>query len=98
MFNVLSFLLCVVVLLIHPGITSAQSDVNFDSLMDDWTDKKSLASEYLLEAENAFKIGDELNGCALQQKASGYGIEATKSLMKAMELHGTVDGRIQPTG
>ena len=60
--------------------------------MGDWESKKTIASEYLKQAENAFKEGDELTGCSFQRKASLYGIEATKSLISAMEVNGTKDG------
>ena len=57
-----------------------------------WDQKKELASQYLDEAENSFKEGDELEGCVLQQKAGEYGMEATKSLIKAMQINGSNDG------
>ena len=59
--------------------------------MQDWTEKRELASNYLFEAEEAFKIGNELSGCATQKKASKLGIEASNSLIKAMKLNGTMD-------
>ena len=59
--------------------------------MKEWNEKKELASEYLLKAEEEFEAGDELSACATQKEASEYGISATQSLIYAMEINGTTD-------
>ena len=64
----------------------------FESYMQEWNDKRELATQYLLDAEKALKEGDEATGCVIQRKASKYGIEATESLIKAMKLKGSSDG------
>ena len=74
----------------HIAIASTQEDFSIN--MQTWNQKKELASQYLEEAENQFKNGDELAGCVAQQQAGDYGIEATESLIKAMELNGSTDG------
>ena len=65
---------------------------DFESYMYEWNDKRELATQYLLEAEKALKEGDKTTGCTKQRKASKYGIEATESLIKAMKIHGSIDG------
>ena len=74
------------------NIVIASEKKEFSSYMQGWTDNKDLASKLLKEAEDAFKNGDELSGCALQVKASKKGVEATESLIKAMEINGSIDG------
>ena len=85
-----SFLL---VLLLTTQIKPAYAVVkDFELYMKDWNDKRELATQYLLEAEEAFKEGDEAIGCVIQRKASKYGIEATQSLIIAMKLNGSDQG------
>ena len=86
--------LSLVIFLIHSPsdvVLAGTQDV-FEDYMNNWTEKKTMASKYLLKAEEAFKNGDELTGCAIQKKASKYGIEATYSLIKAMEVNESTDG------
>ena len=70
----------------------ANTEEDFKLYMQIWDEKKEMASQYLYEAENSFKQGDELEGCASQQKAGEYGIDATKALIKAMKINGSDDG------
>ena len=65
---------------------------DFEFYMQEWNDKRGLATQYLLDAENALKEGNKASGCVKQRKASKYGIEATESLIKAMKIHGSTDG------
>ena len=60
--------------------------------MNEWDEKRELATQYLIDAEKAIKAGDKTNGCLKQRKASDYGIEATESLIKAMKINGSTDG------
>ena len=65
---------------------------DFESYMQVWNEKRELATQYLLDAEKSLKEGDEATACVTQRKASKYGIEATESLIKAMEINGSTDG------
>ena len=65
---------------------------DFETYMRAWDDKRTMATEFLLDAEKALKQGDKANGCASQRKASKYGIEATESLIKAMKINGSTEG------
>ena len=88
-------ILCFVLLAMvssYSQVALAQTDMEFREYMLIWDEKRELASQYLLKAEASFKEGNELVGCASQQKASFYGIEATNALITAMELNGTEDG------
>ncbi len=73
----------------QPIFADFQKD--FAGYMNDWNRKRDLASRYLLDAERALKDGDDLLACAIQQKASKYGIEATESLIKAIKINGSTD-------
>ena len=84
-------LLLIVFVFFNNSLAYANSENDFDWYMNQWDVNKELASQYLLEAEKAFKEGDELTACATQKEASEYGIQATSSLIKAMELNGTMD-------
>ncbi len=88
----LASLILSVFIFFNGGEAFADSHQDFEMLMEKWTEKRELASQFLLEAEQAFKEGDALSGCVIQQKAAGYGIEATESLIKAMEVNGAKDG------
>tara|TARA_B100000700_G_C14956190_1_gene814103 strand:- start:161 stop:460 length:300 start_codon:yes stop_codon:yes gene_type:complete len=65
---------------------------DFEVLMKVWDQKRTLATESLLDAEKYLKQGDKAKGCASQRKASRYGIEATESLVKAMKINGSTEG------
>ena len=51
-----------------------------------WQENSSLASQYLLKAEDFLKEGDTVGACNMQLKASSYGVQATKSLIKVFEI------------
>ena len=82
---------CLIVLLITIQSAAAFAK-GFESYMQEWNEKRELATQYLSEADRALKEGDEVTGCITQRKASKYGIEATKSLIKAMKINGSTDG------
>ncbi len=65
-----------------------QDQGDYKKYMQIWEEKRELASGYLLKAEKSFKQGDELAGCSFQQKASILGIDATESLIRAIEISG----------
>jgi len=87
----ITILILIINLFFCSTITLADNGNEFDIYMNEWTTKKELAGEYLLKAENEFEKGDELSGCATQKEASELGISATKALIKAMRINGTVD-------
>ncbi|WP_320674172.1 hypothetical protein [Prochlorococcus sp. MIT 1341] len=86
--------ICAAILLITSlsQMTLASSEEDFMKYMQVWDEKRDLASKYLEEAESEFKAGDELSGCASQQKAAEYGIDATNALLKAMKMNSSADG------
>ncbi len=92
MSKLLGILLILFFCLNQSDLAFAANEKEFLNYMQDWTEKKELASKYLREAEESFKAGDELSGCSIQKKASNYGIEATNSLISAMEAQGATDG------
>ena len=79
-----------ILLAIFTGIDPAIAG-DFEAYMQEWDQKRELATQHLLDAEKALKAGDKLNGCLQQRRASKYGIEATESLIKAMKLNGSMD-------
>ncbi len=78
-------------LFVNCSAVIADSGEEFEKHMSDWNEKKELASQFLLKAEKEFLEGDELSACATQKEASEYGMSATKSLMLAMEVNGSMD-------
>ena len=87
-----SFLACALIIFlitIHVDQVFAEE---FESYMQEWDTKRDLATQYLIDAEKALKEGDEISGCISQRKAGEYGIEATESLLKAMEMNGSTEG------
>ena len=60
--------------------------------MQNWNKNREIASNLLLEAEDALKDGDEMTACIKQRKASKYGIDATTYLLKAMEQSESKEG------
>ena len=86
----MSFIVILLSIILNSSIALANDD--FSYYMDNWTQKKQLASEFLLKAEESFKYGDELSGCNYQQKASSLGIDATESLIEAMRINNSTDG------
>ncbi len=81
-----------ITLLLEANFASANQISEFETYMNDWNQKRELASQLLIEAEKSFKEGDELSGCVAQRKAGSYGIEASNSLIKAMEANGSSEG------
>ena len=92
MTKLIALILIMFLIFFDQNVAFASNNKDFSAYMEDWTTKKELASKLLLEAENAYKSGDELSACALQSQASDFGIEATESLIKAMEINGSTDG------
>ena len=85
----ITFFIVVLSITIHSTQVFADE---FETYMQNWNEKRELATQYLLDAEKALKEGEEVTGCVTQRKASQYGIEATKSLIKAMKINGSANG------
>ncbi len=77
---------------ININIVNAKEALGFEYYYNIWVEKSALASNYLTESEKAFENGDELTGCAALTKASNFGIEATNSLISAINTTETKDG------
>ncbi len=71
----------------EPSIANEQG--NYENYMNNWNEKIKLASEYLKIAETELKNGDAIQSCVNQKKAAKYGIEASKSLIKAFKENGS---------
>ena len=72
----------------------AKSINEFEKNMNIWNEKVALASQYLDEAEEALKNGDELQGCSKQKKAGEYGIKATQALIEAFKINGQSESEL----
>lgn len=79
-------------LLINISVINAEEEGVYYKYYKVWEENRELASNYLQESERAFEQGDELSGCDALQKASAYGVKATKSLISAIDSTETKDG------
>ncbi len=75
-----------IIVIYTPNTSLANEVTTFDSSMKDWNTKREKASDLLKEAELEFKKGDELQGCFKQRQAAEYGIDGTRSLIRAFEI------------
>ena len=75
--NIIFFFLCCFPL---------QALEDYQHHLTSWQENSSLASKYLAKAEDYLKEGNTVKACNMQLKASSYGVEATKSLIKAFEI------------
>ena len=66
-----------------------KANTEFEVYLNDFYQKQALASKILKEIEEDLKEGSREKVCARQRKAAIYGIEATKSLIKAFEVNGS---------
>ncbi len=89
--NSIASLIFFLYLLILVNPVLADLEIDFNDYMKIWNEKIELASQHLKEAESAFKLGNELEGCVHQRDAANYGVEATESLIKAFEISGSTD-------
>ena len=89
--RLITLVILITSLFYYSNMAMADDGDDFDRYMNEWTSKKELAGEYLLKAENEFEKGDELSACATQKEASELGISATKALIQAMEINGTIE-------
>ena len=77
--------LIVLTLLLPNNLVFANSNDQFQYYFENWNQKIKLASQFLDEAEEELKNGNEAQGCIKQRKAADYGIEATQSLIQAFK-------------
>ena len=66
-----------------------KANTKFEMYMNDFYTKQEKASNLLKEIEIDLKNGSTVRVCSRQKQAAKYGIEATKSLIKAFEIDGT---------
>tara|TARA_Y100001968_G_C19330440_1_gene704015 strand:+ start:314 stop:643 length:330 start_codon:yes stop_codon:yes gene_type:complete len=69
--------------------TTVQANTEFEIYLNDFYQKQERASQILKEIEIDLKDGSRDKVCARQKEAANYGIEATKSLIKAFETSGS---------
>ena len=65
------------------------ANTEFEVYLNDFYQKQAQASKILKEIEEDLKEGSREKVCARQREAAIYGIEATKSLIKAFEVNGS---------
>ena len=65
------------------------AETQFETYMNNFYKKQAMASELLKEIETTLKNGSKERVCEKQKKAAEYGIEATKSLIKAFQINGS---------
>ena len=63
-----------------------KADTDFEIYLNDFYLKQEKASNILKEIEKELKDGSRDKACARQKEAASFGIEATKSLIKAFEI------------
>ena len=68
---------------------SANAESEFEMYLSDFYQKQEKASQILKEIETDLKDGSRERVCARQREAASYGIEATKSLIKAFKTNGS---------
>ncbi len=83
----LPFFICLVVLFF--SAISVKADSEFEMNLNNFYQKQAKASKILEEIGTELKDGSRDNVCKRQREAANYGIEATESLIKALEAHGS---------
>ena len=68
---------------------SVHAESKFDIYLSDFYKKQDKASKILKTIETDLKFGTRDNVCARQREAAIYGIEATESLIKALQTNGS---------
>ena len=69
------------------SVVIAESELNMQ--ISDFYQKQEKASKILKEIETDLKDGSRDRVCARQREAALYGIEASQSLIKALETNGS---------
>ena len=70
-------------------LTPVKANTEFEMYLTQFYQKQERASQILKEIEADLKDGSKEKICARQREAAIYGIEATKSLIKAFEINGS---------
>tara|TARA_Y100001968_G_C19069968_1_gene577870 strand:- start:14 stop:340 length:327 start_codon:yes stop_codon:yes gene_type:complete len=81
----LFLLFFIFVILFFTGF-SVKAESEFEMYLSDFYQKQAKASKILKEIEIDLKDGSRESVCARQREAAKYGIEATKSLIKAFKI------------
>ena len=76
-------------LLIHASAFSATLNNTFTDYMLEWRQKSQLAEDYLIKAEQSFKLDSRYDACQNQLLASKYGVEAFQALINAQLINNT---------
>ena len=85
-----SLLIFIIILLfLFNSLLPVNADTDFELYINDFYTKQEIASKLLRQIEKDLKDGSRERVCARQKKAASYGIEATKSLIKAFEINGS---------
>ena len=71
------------------SVISVNADSEFEMYLNDFYQKQEKASKILKEIEIDLKDGSRERVCSRQREAANYGIEATKSLIKAFKTNGS---------
>ena len=86
LFKIISSILLIVFTLFNFSLKAEVIDNN-NKLLKEWNNNNDLASFYLLQAEKDLKLGDKINACINQRKASEYGLTASNYLMRSFILN-----------
>tara|TARA_B100000700_G_scaffold323970_1_gene428986 strand:+ start:1026 stop:1355 length:330 start_codon:yes stop_codon:yes gene_type:complete len=70
------------------SLVAGETDKAYESYINSWQENIILARKMLTDAENSLSNGDMLASCTSQRKASIYGLEATRSRIKAFRVVG----------
>ncbi len=82
-------LLLISLVLLFSSVLSVDAESEFEMYLIDFYQKQEKASKILKEIETDLKDGSRDRVCARQREAASYGIEATKSLIKALKTNGS---------
>ncbi len=82
-------LLLISYVLLSFSVISVNAESEFEMYLSDFYQKQEKASKILKEIETDLKDGSRDRVCARQREAASYGIEATKSLIKAFKINGS---------
>ena len=76
---------------IFNSLAPVRANTEFEMYLSDFYQKQAQASQILKEIETNLKDGSREKVCSRQREAAIYGIEATKSLIRAFEVNGSKD-------
>ena len=83
-------MLTIIAFLFLLSAISVSAESEFEMYLSDFYQKQEKASKILKEIETDLKDGSRDRVCARQREAASYGIEATKSLIKAFKTNGSI--------